>query len=363
MRRVGIVVNAAGLQERRAEKFAHHAARFEVGEIAIAPSPRNIRALARDTDIVYIIDAGKRGFAGFVGTRLLGVPCVVEIGDPQAILYRSQGRGGMSVAVGTAIDRIVMLAAHGIVVRGRALAEDAGLHGSWTHLPDGVDLERFTPVDPSELRSSLGIDPSRLVVGVVGSISWSTARGWCYGMEIVEALGQLRDLPVEALIVGDGTGLEHLRRRAVELGVADRVHTVGRVPHGQVPVHIAAMDVCVSTQTDDPVGRGRTTAKLPEYLACDRFVLATRVGEAARLLPPEMLVPYKGLHDPGYPLDLASRVAALVPELPRLRAGGGTRALATELYDYRELTRRWEAFLDHVLTPKGASDGLLCRAG
>jgi hypothetical protein len=50
------------------------------------------------------------------------------------------------------------------------------------------------------------------------------------------------------------------------------------------------MDICLSTQTNDVVGWVRTTGKLPLYLAAGRYVLASRVGEAARVLPEEMLV-------------------------------------------------------------------------
>ena len=166
-------------------------------------------------------------------------------------------------------------------------------------------------------------------------------------MEIVNALPSLSE-KVEALIVGDGDGLEHLRSRATTLGVSERVHLVGRVDHSTVPEYIQAMDICVSTQTDDAVGRGRTTAKLPEYLACDRFVLSTRVGEAARLLPDEMLISYEGSFDPAYPRRLAGRIARALPRASQIRKSGGTVNIAVAQFDYAMLANRWEAFLDHA---------------
>ena len=69
----------------------------------------------------------------------------------------------------------------------------------------------------------------------------------------------------------------------------------------------AAIDVCLSTQTNDVIGNVRTTGKLPLYLAAGRFVLASRVGEAARVLPPRCWSIPRRL-DPDYPAKLAERV-------------------------------------------------------
>jgi hypothetical protein len=52
------------------------------------------------------------------------------------------------------------------------------------------------------------------------------------------------------------------------------------------------------------------------YLASGRFVLATNVGEAARVLPPDMLVTYNGSSDHGYTERLAQAVARRI-DAPR----------------------------------------------
>ena len=69
----------------------------------------------------------------------------------------------------------------------------------------------------------------------------------------------------------------------------------GQVPYAELPGWLHRMDICLSTQTNDVVGWVRTTGKLPLYLAAGRFVLASRVGEAARVLPEEMLVDGEGI--------------------------------------------------------------------
>jgi hypothetical protein len=109
------------------------------------------------------------------------------------------------------------------------------------------------------------------------------------------------------------------------------------------------MDVCISTQSNDAVGRSRTTAKLPEYLACDRYILATAVGAAAEVLPPEMLLPYLGSHDPSHPERVAGRLAELLSRQEDLRRGAGTRPIALQRYSYPVLAGRLGEFLRRVI--------------
>ena len=93
------------------------------------------------------------------------------------------------------------------------------------------------------------------------------------------------------------------------LGLGPRLRLIGRVPHDVLPTWMNVFDVGLSTQTDDPVGWGRTTAKLPEYLACGTAVMCSDVGEAHRWLASNgQTLAYHGLCDPTYPTRLAERL-------------------------------------------------------
>ena len=159
------------------------------------------------------------------------------------------------------------------------------------------------------------------------------------------------DRPSRSAIRRDG--LEPLARYAAELGVSDRLVMPGYVTHEEIPRYVAAMDVCLPRQTNDSVGWSRTTAKLPEYLACRRYVLATAVGGGGggggEILPEEMLLPYEGSYDERHAARLAERLVELVPRRAELRRGGGTRRIALERYSYPVLTRRLAAFLHEVV--------------
>ena len=99
---------------------------------------------------------------------------------------------------------------------------------------------------------------------------------------------------------------------------------------------LTAVDVALSTQTNDTVGRVRTTGKLVQYMAAGRFILASRVGTAAALLPEVMLVDYHGAWDEGYFARVAERVDGLPDRRSLAEQGGGLREVA-ERFAYPRL--------------------------
>jgi GT2 family glycosyltransferase len=263
-------------------------------------------ALRADERILYLVDVGMSTTAAAVAGRLRRRRVVLDTGDVAYDLARSVGsRGRLGLAAVRLGERIALRSAHHVVVRGRAHAALVGAPS--THVPD-VAPPTASPRDGAPIRARLGLE-GRFVAGLVGSLNYAPRHGRGYGWDLVEALASTPD-DVVALIVGDGPGIERLQRRAAELGVAKRCHFVGRIDSAEVADYIAAMDAGISTQTNDVVGAVRTTGKLPLYLACGLPVLASDVGEAARLLGPlGWTLPYEGVVDDAYPERLAAALA------------------------------------------------------
>jgi hypothetical protein len=239
--------------------------------------------------------------------RLTGKRVIVDTGDACYALARSLDDRGFAglITVGVA-EQLALRSAHEVVVRGRAHADY--VPGRTTHIPD-IPPAGVGPTSATDLQRSLGLDGS-FVVGLVGSLILSRRLRISYGWDLIEALPYTAP-EVIALIVGDGTGLEPLRRRAEELGVSSRCRFVGRVSTEQVSEYVCAMDIALSTQTNDLVGQVRTAGKLPLYLACGRPVLASHVGEAALILGPlGWTLPYHGVLDRLYPRRLGTAIEA-----------------------------------------------------
>ena len=212
----------------RAQAFARHLARrwpIEVGyrrKGRVGSIPQLAWWLARQRpDAIWVFDMALSGVVAGTLVKPGGARLIIDTGDVIAELARqSRLRGRLGVLATSGLERLAEAAADALIVRGTAHAELYAERGIPTTLiPDGVEVDQFAGVGRREAtRHSLGVT-DELVVGLVGSTVWSPSLGLTYGWDLVEALGQLRDLPVVGLIVGDGSGIPHLRERARALDV------------------------------------------------------------------------------------------------------------------------------------------------
>ncbi|MFM7540061.1 MAG: glycosyltransferase [Planctomycetota bacterium] len=241
--------------------------------------------------VVYVLDMAASGVLAACVYRMLGgAKWIVDTGDAIVEFGRALGRGPVAMLLTRLLEWVSLNFSSAVVVRGSYHKELLAKRGiAATFIPDGVDVDQFKP--PNDWPPKGPNDP--VVIGIVGSVVWSPKRNSCYGWELLDIVAGLREQttrPVRGIVVGDGDGLERLKVRCRELGLEGLVEFPGRVPYAELPGWIHRMDICLSPQTDDVVGRVRTTGKLPLYMAAQRFILASRVGEAARVLPEEMLV-------------------------------------------------------------------------
>lgn len=295
-------------------------------------------------DLLYVLNTALPGapLAAW-WRRVHGLPYLLDTGDVIVEMARRSGIGaGWRLPLLWVTERTAWRNAEAIVVRGtrhREHLERLGLRS--TLIRDGYAEQQDVPPGAVDaLRSRLGLG-GRFVVGLMGSLVFSPRLGICYGWDLVRALPELSGLPVTALVIGDGNGRGWLESEARRLGVSDRLVFTGRIPYAEVPTYLRLFDVALSTQTNNLPGQVRTTGKVPEYMAAGRFVLASRVGEAELLLPPEMLVDYDGEVDAGYPGRLAARIRELVANPSRLASREALPGIAARECSYEVLSRQW----------------------
>lgn len=303
-------------------------------------------ALMFRPDIIYVMDTAYAGvLAGFLFKSLVGCQLITDTGDVAFELALSSGSYSKAqLQLIKWVEQVAMHYSDYLVVRGSFHKEWLSKQGI-THaefVPDGVDTTEIHVCNREVVRQSLGLNGD-LVIGLVGSMSWSEKYQMTYGWDIIESLSLLKDYPVKALLIGDGDGQEKLKARASQLGVLDQVVFTGRLPYEDLPRYIMAMDVCVSTQSNNLVGMVRTTGKLPLYLACGRYVIATDVGEAQRVLPNVgCLLPYAGVRDDQHPARLAAHIKELLADPSRLQVSEKAQEVAKSEFDYKVLANRVE---------------------
>ncbi|MEX2123360.1 MAG: glycosyltransferase [Woeseia sp.] len=131
-------------------------------------------------------------------------------------------------------------------------------------IPNGVDLEKFRPRDKEQSRGRFGV-AGRLIASVGHLVP---DKGHQFA---VEALAQLPE--TNLLIVGEGPQKSYLQSQARKLGVSERVHFPGLLPHADMPYLYSAADALVLASARE----GMPNVVL-ESLACGTRVVATDVG-------------------------------------------------------------------------------------
>jgi glycosyltransferase involved in cell wall biosynthesis len=248
------------------------------------------------------------------------------------------------------LERAAFWFADRVVVRGSFHQEWLSRRGIKADvIQDGVDTRKFIPESASGMRRQSGLQDA-LTIGLIGSSIWSEKLQMCYGWELVETLRLLKRKRVKAIMIGSGSGIPHLKARCREYGIEDRIVFFDHVPYDQLPRYLSLIDVCLSTQTNDVVGQVRTTGKLPLYLAAGRYILASDVGEAARVLERDMLVPYEGVKDEQYPSKLAARIGVILAEPHLLARASANIALARKYFDYSLLAQRAGRVIEAEIT-------------
>lgn len=175
---------------------------------------------------------------------------------PRRRIQRAAGRAAAVVTVSQALkDQLMALGVPG---------------GKITVLRNGVDLDRFAPLDRTAARARCNLHgPVWLTVGNLVALK---------GVHlVVEALAAVPDATL--LIAGDGPEAPKLRALAARLGLGARVRFLGTVRHDDLCAYYNAADVLVLASSRE----GMPNVVL-ESLACGTPVIATPVGGTPELM-------------------------------------------------------------------------------
>jgi glycosyltransferase involved in cell wall biosynthesis len=138
-------------------------------------------------------------------------------------------------------------------------------------------------------------------------------------------------------------------RKAREYGVDKELMFTGWIDHDLLPQYINLIDVCISTQSNDVVGRVRITAKVPEYLACGRYIIASDVGSARTFVNNSgLLLEYEGVKDYHYVEAMARQVKRICEDRSVLQLGQRGVEAAKRVFDYSVLRRELQKVIEFV---------------
>jgi UDP-glucose:(heptosyl)LPS alpha-1,3-glucosyltransferase len=200
-------------------------------------------------------------------------------------------------------------------------------------IPNGVNLDRFTPVpaDRDETRRSLGLSPGAPVLLFVGHEF--DRKGLAF---VIDALSRLARRDAVLVVAGAGD-VRPFARQAEACGLQDRVHFLG--PRSDLPSLYRAADAFVL-----PTRYESFCLVCIEAMACGLPVLATKVGGIEDYLREAVNGHFITRHASEIAATL-DRLLADPSALAQLREG----ALATAAgYEWGRIAARYRQLLEDV---------------
>lgn len=147
-------------------------------------------------------------------------------------------------------------------------------------LPNGVNTELFRNHPPHQLRERLGIERD-FIVGWVGAL-----HKWVDFEPIFRAIRQLDEQypNIKVLIVAGQGNFKENEELSQKYGISDKVITLKRIPHSQVPDYISCMDVCLVPLRTERSCQLASPMKMFEYMACEKPVISVWLKGTAEMV-------------------------------------------------------------------------------
>ena len=279
------------------------------------------RVARRVRPSVIHASSGRRGYE----TAMVGLAVSREIRRPLVYEVRSflqsswsdddtLADGGEQFRRGFEAETRTMLDADHIITIAESMRSEIILRGvspeRVTVIPNGVDTGAFSP-RPRDLGLTQRLRlEGHFVFGYVCSFDHPGEDVEVLIRATVELLQ--RGQRVRCLIVGDGVRRAELERFVQEVGGAESVIFVGRVPHEAVADYYALMDAFVVPCRDERTSRTVTPLKPYEAMAMQRPLVVSNLPALAEIVDSD-----RGLiFAPGDARALADRLELLIDDRP-----------------------------------------------
>ncbi len=245
-------------------------ARFNAGAIvrAVLPLVRRLHA-EQPFDLIDAQFFHPDGYAAVRIAAVLGLPVSIKARGADIQHWgRQRATAGQIRKAGRRATALLSVS-KGLIDDMAALGiprEKIGLHRT------GLDTDLFRPYDRRLCRDEFGLPRDRPVLATVGALIPRKGQRF-----VIEALVKLPDAIL--LIAGHGPDEAMLRELTKTTGVAERVHFLGPVPHGELPVLLNAADVFVLPSSSEGLANAWV-----EALACGTPVVTTPIPGAQELI-------------------------------------------------------------------------------
>jgi len=324
----------------------------------------NVRYVVRERKIlmsekpeILLIRYNMLNFSAPVIAKLMDIPVVLEVNSPMAFERKNLVKDMLFLPLlPQLIERLNLKLADAIIVVSKHLKDYFVRRGvpasKITVIPNGVDVERFSPkVSGARVRAMLGLG-ERIVLGFVGSFHY-----W-HGLEnllklIEHTLDRRRHIAY--LLVGDGPLKKSVDEFVAQKKLEQFVILPGYVPHQEIPEHVAAMDIVLAPYPKMDFFYF-SPLKIFEYMAAGKPVIASRVGQIAEIIHNEE----NGfLYAPENLDELMNKTAVLIQNAnERKRIGEAARRTIVEHYTWQYNAEMIAAIMSRVIFGKKGDESV-----
>lgn len=244
---------------------------------------RILRLINSDVIIACKVRPASFGIA-LLKKLVSGIPVILDVDDDEVAITRSAtgkrkkwwpGIGHPNQHRETRLVRRFCRYADAVIsVSERFQREYGGVIAPHGRDPDDYDPEK---IDGEAIRKSLGFTETDQVIGFIG-----TPRPM-KGIHILfDALEKLARPDVKLMIVGGDMASSYMP--LVKARCGENAVLIPPVPMGEVPNYIAASDMIVLPQINDPLTSGQMPAKLTEAMAMAKPIIASAMADIPRYL-------------------------------------------------------------------------------
>ena len=127
------------------------------------------------------------------------------------------------------------------------LADEYGITRQVSVIPTGIDLSPYDQADGQAVRTARGWGDDTVLISVS---RLAQEKNWGTLLRAVARVFSRRE-GVRLVAIGDGVERQAIEKLARELGIADRVDFIGKVPFTEVPNYLRAADLfCFASVTE-----------------------------------------------------------------------------------------------------------------
>ena len=214
-------------------------------------------------------------------------------------------------------------------------------------LPFPIDTSLFRPsVDCSEVRQKWALDEKDQIIVFIGTLFRFSGLD-AFIRQFPQVIEEVPE--AKLLIVGDGPLRLKLERIISELGLEKQVIITGFQPYPTMPQYINLATICINTFLISDTTMDIFPAKMIQYIACGKAVVATPLLGIKTLLPGES-------HGVVYTTSAADMVREVISLLKSTERRGELEYAGLDYvrqtHSYEKIAHQLEAILEEAIKEK-----------